>query len=97
MVGSLAAFASDAEEASALIQAIRSTEARVMLTLPLDHYALRTPEFSACLHDSAVHLCPGTQPEEIVMATSPLPTWPCRDSQLTALEAMGRICNLPNP
>ena len=29
------------------------------------------------------------------MASTRMPTWPCPDSQLLALEALGRVCNLP--
>ena len=38
--------------------------------------------------------CPGPAQDNIVLASSRLPTWPCLDEQLMALEAMGRVCSL---
>ena len=41
------------------------------------------------------HLCPSPSQGEVILASTRMPTWPCPDLQLLALEALGRVCNLP--
>ena len=40
-------------------------------------------------------MCPSPRPGEVVLASTRMPSWPCPDSHLLALEALGRVCNLP--
>ena len=40
-------------------------------------------------------MCPSPRYGEIILASTELPTWPCPDSELLALEALGRISKLP--
>ena len=56
---------------------------------------MRSPELAACLHDVAFHMCPSPRHGEVILASTKLPTWPCPDSELLALEALGRISKLP--
>ena len=40
-------------------------------------------------------MCPSPCHGEVILASSKLPTWPCPDSELLALEALGRSSKLP--
>ena len=77
------------------MQAIQASAAIAILTVPRDHSFLRSPELAACLHDAAFHMCPSPRDGEVILASTDLPTWPCPDSELLALEALGRISKLP--
>ena len=77
------------------MQAIKASAAIAILTVPRDHGFLQSPELAACLHDSAFHMCPSPRRGEVMLASTRLPTWPCPDSELLALEALGRISKLP--
>ena len=77
------------------MQAIKASAAIAILTVPRDHSFLRSPELAACLHDAAFHMCPSPRHGEVILASTELPTWPCPDSELLALEALGRISKLP--
>ena len=81
--------------AIALLQAVKASAAITILKVPRDHSLLRSPELAACLHDAAFHMCPSPQCGEIILASTELPTWPSPDSELLALEALGRISKLP--
>ena len=59
------------------------------------YHSYSAPELAACLRDAAFHMCPSPQCGEIILASTELPTWPCPDSELLALEALGRISKLP--
>ena len=39
--------------------------------------------------------CPSPRRGEVILASTRLPTWPCPDSELLALEALGRVSKLP--
>ena len=95
IIASLPTIAPQEELALGLLQAIKASAAIAILTVPRDHSLLRSPEISACLHDSAFHMCPSPSQGEVILASSKLPTWPCPDSELLALEALGRISKLP--
>ena len=95
IIASLPAVAPEEELAISLLQAIKASAAIAILTVPRDHSFLRSPELAACLHDAAFHLCPSPRHGEIILASTKLPTWPCPDSELLALEALGRISKLP--
>ena len=95
IIASLPTIAPQEELALGLLQAIKASAAIAILTVPRDHSLLRPPEISACLHDSAFHMCPSPSQGEVILASSKLPTWPCPDSELLALEALGRISKLP--
>ena len=77
------------------MQALKASAALAILTVPGDHEFLQSPELAACLHDSAFHMCPSPCHEEVILASTRLPTWPCPDSELLALEALGRVSKLP--
>ena len=95
IIASLPAIAPQEELAIALMQAIKASAAIAILTVPRDHSFLRSPELAACLHDAAFHMCPSPRHGEVILASTELPTWPCPDSELLALEALGRISKLP--
>ena len=95
IIASLPSIAPQEELAIALMQAIKASAAIAILTVPRDHSFLRSLEFAACLHDAAFHMCPSPRHGEVILASTELPTWPCPDSELLALEALGRISKLP--
>ncbi|OLP92400.1 hypothetical protein AK812_SmicGene25767 [Symbiodinium microadriaticum] len=95
IIASLPAVAPQEELAISLMQAIKASAAIAILTVPRDHSFLRSPELAACLHDAAFHMCPSPRHGEVILASTELPTWPCPDSELLALEALGRISKLP--
>ncbi|CAE7386508.1 unnamed protein product [Symbiodinium sp. KB8] len=95
IIASLPVVALLEELAISLLQAIKASAAIAILTVPRDHGFLRCPELAACLHDASFHMCPSPRQGEIILASTKLPTWPCPDSELLALEALGRISQLP--
>ncbi|CAE7327295.1 unnamed protein product, partial [Symbiodinium sp. KB8] len=95
IIASLPAVARNEEIAISLMQAIKASAAIAILTVPRNHRLLRSPELAACLHDAAFHMCPSPRHGEVILASTKLPTWPCPDSELLALEALGRISKLP--
>ena len=95
IIAALPAVAPSKELAISLMQAIKASAAIAILTVPRDHGLLRSPELAACLHDSAFHMCPSPRQGEVVLASTKLPTWPCPDLELLALEALGRVSKLP--
>ena len=95
IIASLPTIAPHEELALSLLQAIKASAAIAILTVPRGHSLLRSPELAACLHDAAFHMCPSPCHGEVILASSKLPTWPCPDSELLALEALGRISKLP--
>ena len=94
LIGGLHDLVSEPEEASALLQAIQATAAWALFILPKSHSLLQSEAVLACLHDACMQLCPAPSQANIVLATSRLPTWPCPDEQLMALEAISWVCNL---
>ena len=40
-------------------------------------------------------MCPSPWQGDVVLASTRLPTWPCPDAELLALEALGRVSTLP--
>ena len=98
IIASLPTIAPHEEIALSLLQAIKvikASSAIAILTVPRDHSLLRSPQLAACLHDAAFHMCPSPCHGEVILASLKLPTWPCPDSELLALEALGRISKLP--
>ena len=95
IIASLPAVAPDEEIAISLLQAVKASAAIAILTVPRDHSLLRSQELAACLHDAAFHMCPSPRHGEVILASTKLPTWPCPDSELLALEALGLISKLP--
>ena len=95
VITALPAVAPNKEIAISIMQAIKASAAIAILTVPRDHGFLQSPELAACLHDSAFHMCPSPRRGEVILASTRLPTWPCPDSELLALEALGRISKLP--
>ena len=95
VIASLSAIAPNIETAIAIMQAIKASAAVAVLTVSRDHEFLHSQELAACLHDAAFHLCPGPWQGEVILASTRLPTWPCPDLELLALEALGRVSNLP--
>ena len=95
VVAALPTIAQDKETAISIMQAIKASAALAILTVPRDHIFLQSPELAACLHDSAFHMCPSPHRGDVLLASTRMPTWPCPDSELLALEALGRVCNLP--
>ena len=93
IIASLPTIAPQEELALGLLQAIKASAAIAILTVPRDHSLLRSPEISACLHDSAFHMCPSPCQGEVILASSKLPTWPCPDSELVVLEDLGASAN----
>ena len=95
VIAALPAVAPNKEIAVSILQAIRASAAFAILTVPRDHGLLQSPELVARLHDSALHMCPSPRRGEVILASTRLPTWPCPDSELLALEALGRVSRLP--
>ena len=95
VIAALPTIVQDKETAISIMQAIKASAALAILTVPRDHVFLQSQELAACLHDSAFHMCPSPRQGEVLLASTRMPTWPCPDSQLLALEALGRVCNLP--
>ena len=95
IVASLPAVAPNDEIAISLLQAVKASAAIAILTVPRDHSLLRSHELAACLRDAAFHMCPSPRHGEVILASTKLPTWPCPDSELLALEALGLISKLP--
>ena len=73
----------------------KASAAFAILTVPRDHGFLQSPELAACLRDAAFHMCPSPCRGEVILASTSLPTWPCPDLELLALEALGRVSKLP--
>ena len=95
VIAALPAVAPNKEIAISIMQAIKASAAIAILTVPRDHGFLQSPELAACLHDSAFHMCPSPRRGEVILASTRLPTWPCPDSELLALEALCRMSKLP--
>ncbi|CAE7756746.1 unnamed protein product, partial [Symbiodinium necroappetens] len=95
VIASLPTIVPDTETAIALLQAAKASAAMTILTIPKDHVFLQSQELAACLHDSAFHMCPSPSPGDVLLASTRMPSWPCPDLHLLALEALGRVCNLP--
>ena len=95
IIASLSAIAQNKETAISIMQAIKASAALATLTVPRDHVFLQSPELAACIHDSAFHMCPSPHRGEVLLASTRMPTWPCPDSELLALEALSRVSNLP--
>ncbi|CAE7261995.1 unnamed protein product [Symbiodinium sp. CCMP2592] len=95
LIADLSSLAPHLDEACAFLQAIRSSGASALLFLPADHFLFQAPPFCEALHDGGLFLCPEPDAERILITTAPLPTWPCVDPGLAALEAAGRFAAMP--
>ncbi|CAE7432178.1 HMGB3 [Symbiodinium sp. CCMP2592] len=95
LIADLSSLTPHLDEACAFLQAIRSSGASALLFLPADHFLFQAPPFCEALHDGGLFLCPEPDSERILIATAPLPTWPCVDPGLAALEAAGRFAAMP--
>ncbi|CAE7261964.1 unnamed protein product [Symbiodinium sp. CCMP2592] len=95
LIADLSSLTPHLNEACAFLQAIRSSGASALLFLPADHFLFQAPPFCEALHDGGLFLCPEPDSERILIATAPLPTWPCVDPGLAALEAAGRFAAMP--
>ncbi|CAE7572172.1 unnamed protein product [Symbiodinium sp. CCMP2592] len=84
LIADLSSLAPHLDEACAFLQAIRSSGASALLFLLADHFLFQAPPF--CEDDGGLFLCPEPDSERILIATAPLPTWPCVDPGLAALE-----------
>ncbi|CAE7198646.1 unnamed protein product [Symbiodinium sp. CCMP2592] len=91
VLADLSSLAPHVEEACAFLQAIRSSGASAILFLPADHFLFQASPFSEALHDGGLFLCPEPASDRIIIFTAPLPTWPCADIGLAALEAAGML------
>ena len=90
-MGDLRSLADGIEQPTAVLQAARSSGASLLLSLPRDHFLWQAAAFCEQVHDSSLNLCPEPSSDHIIiiMCSVRLPSWPCRDVTLAALEARG--------
>ncbi|CAE7249806.1 unnamed protein product [Symbiodinium sp. CCMP2592] len=62
---------------------------------PPNHFFFQSEPFCEAVHDGGLFLCPEPDSDRVILATAPLPTWPCADPGLAALEAAGMFAAMP--